>query len=45
MNAAEVAFLKAEAVPENAASRALLEKLGFSLCGKADGLLLYQRKV
>lgn len=40
-----VSFLKAEAVPENAASRALLEKLGFSLCGKADGLLLYQRKV
>ena len=32
-------------VPENAASRALLEKLGFSLRGKADGLLLYQRKV
>lgn len=37
--------LTAETVPENAASRALLEKLGFSLCGEADGLLLYQKRV
>ena len=40
-----ISLLTAETVPENAASRALLEKLGFSRCGESEGLLLYQRKI
>ena len=36
--------LVAETVPENAAARAVIKKLGMTPCGEEDGLLLFELK-